>query len=256
MSENNIKLEGAELDAYLAKRFPSTNLPKLIDELGSPSAFDSWSNYMGEKPSDTLYCVLGRNRDSSMLTNSNWDCAVQMFQESELPYDITRVGHWLCGWIEYLSVDINDKEAFKMGEEIEASLANYPCLDEEDYSRREYEDLLQLIELEYDDDFNVGEDFDDWDDIAFYLNENGYYHGEGCYPTSAEIQKAMWECYVKDRVIDIARDLAVGESIIEGSWEISRITDVEATAHFDCEDEPRMLYVFRDHPNQMKLTLN
>ena len=231
-------------------------MDKLIDQLGRPSAFDSWENYMGERPNPNLYCVLGRNRDSSLLANSNWDCAIQMFEDAELDYDITHVGHWACGWIEYLSVDINDKEAFKMGEEIEASLANYPVLSEEDLCEREYEDFISTIEMVYDDDFNVGEDFDDWDDLAVYLNNNGYYHHEGSSPSDEEMREAQWETYVKDRLIEIARSLDVGETIEEEAWEIKRLGDYDASAWIDDESEPRMLNLFKDHPDQIKLILN
>lgn len=231
-------------------------MDKLIDRLGRPSAFDSWENYMGERPNPNLYCVLVRNRDSDLLTNSNWDCAIQMFKDAELDYEITNVGHWLCGWIEYLSVDINDKEAFKMGEEIEASLSDYPVLNEEDYCEREHEDFISTIEMVYDDDFNVGEDFDDWSDLAVYLNDNGYYHHEGSSPSDEDMQQAMWDCYLKERLIDIARGLAEGESVIDGAWEISKISSYEATAHHECEDSPRVINTYRDHPNQILIELN
>lgn len=250
MNENNIKLEGAERDAYIAKRFPST-LNRLIDVLGKPSAFDSWDNYMGEKPDTSLYLVLARNRDSSIATNCNWDSAKSMFDDAELDYTITHVGHWLCGWVEYLSVSRNDSEAFKMGEEIDASLSDYPILDEEELCRREHEDFIEVIEMVYDDDYNVGEDYEDWEELAYYLNEHGYYHHEGSSPSDEQVLEAMWEVYLKDRLEVIARGLSVGETITEGSWEISKITSLEGVAHHDCEDEPRMLSLYRDHPNQI-----
>ena len=231
-------------------------MDKLIDQLGSPSAFDSWENYMGERPNPNLYCVLGRNRDSDLLTNSNWDCAVQMFKDAELDYDITSVGHWLCGWIEYLSVDINDKEAFKMGEQIEASLANYPVLNEEDLCEREYEDGLKTIEMCIDSWFEIGEGLDDFSEMYSHLTDNGYCHDENSSPSNEEIRDAQWNVYVKDRLIEIARDLDVGETIEEEAWEIKRIGVYDASAWIDDESEPRMLNLFKDHPNQLKLILN
>lgn len=231
-------------------------MDKLIKQLGSPSAFDSWENYMGERPNPNLYCVLHRNRDSSIRTNSNWDCAIQMFEDAELDYDITHVGHWACGWIEYLSVDINDKDSFKMGEQIEASLANYPVLNEEDFCEREYEDGLKTIELCIDSWFEIGEGLDDFSELYSHLLDNGYCHTEDSSPSDEEMREAQWETYVKDRLIEIARDLDVGETIEEEAWEIKRIGVYDASAWIDDESEPRMLNLFKDHPNQLKLILN
>ena len=59
----------------------------------------------------------------------------------------------------------------------------------------------------------------------------------------------------KDRIIEIARGLDVGETIEEEAWEIKRIGDYDATAWIDDESEPRMLNLFKDHPNQLKLKI-
>ena len=229
---------------------------KLYDAMRNPSGFDSWNNYMGETPSQELYMVLGRNRDSDLRTNSNWDCAIQMFKDAELDYDITCVNHWACGWVEYLSVDINNKKAFKMGEEIEASLADYPVLNEEHLCEREYEDGIKTIELCIDSWFEIGEGLDDFSEMYSHLTDNGYCHTENSSPSNEEMRDAQWNVYVKDRLIEIARSLDVGETIEEEAWEIKRLGDYDATAWIDDEENPRTLNLFKDHPNQLKLILN
>ena len=224
---------------------------KLYDAMGSPTGFDSWSNFMGERPSQDLYVVLGRNRDSSMVANSNWDTAVKMFDDAELDYDITSVGHWACGWIEYLSVDINDKGSYKLAEEIEASLADYPLLDDEDHSRREHEDAMDTIEFCIDSSFEVGEGLDDFSEIYSHLCDAGYCHSEGCSPSDEDMREAQWETYVKNRLTDEARSLSIGEKVELESWEISRVSDYHATAWVNDETDPRELNLFKDHPKQI-----
>ena len=50
-------------------------MEKLNKVYANPSGWDSLSNYMGVTPEADLYVVLGRNRDSALLSESNWECA-------------------------------------------------------------------------------------------------------------------------------------------------------------------------------------
>jgi len=97
----------------------------------SPTPCDSKRNYLGTdlaKVADWLV-VLGRNRDSGCLTNSNWEVALERLGGESDNVQIFNFGHWACGWIEYLCVK-EGTEAEKMGYVIEAKLDNYPILDE------------------------------------------------------------------------------------------------------------------------------
>ena len=109
---------------------------KLSDEYANPTAFDSRSNYMGQTPEKDLYVLLGRNRESDLLTESNWDCALERVGGESETVEIVRFGHWACGWIEYLCVRA-ESEAYKIAEEIDMELENYPVLDEDELSERE-----------------------------------------------------------------------------------------------------------------------
>ena len=234
-------------------------MDKLYDVMQNPSGMDSWGNYMGERPSQELYVVLGRNRESSLVANSNWDCAIKMFDEAKLEYDITSFGHWACGWVEYLSVDINIPEAYKLAEEIEASLSAYPILNDEDHSEREYEDGLKTIENCIDSWFEIGELLSNessfFSEMYSHLTDNGYCHNEDSSPSDEEMRDAQWNVYVKDRLIEIARGLDVGETIEEEAWEIKRIGEYDATAWMNDEENPRTINLFKDHPNQLKLKI-
>lgn len=97
------------------------------------------------------FVVLTRNRDSSLLSECNWDVACEGLKAEA--YDggednfaarpnvyHWRAGHWACGWVEYLMVraDASDDIQTEAGE-IVCSLADYPILDESGFSDREYE---------------------------------------------------------------------------------------------------------------------
>lgn len=111
------------------------------------------SDYGGFSP-DGDYCIMSRNRDSDILIESNWAAACR--QLGAEPYDNGRsggdadsfpdrpnvyhwrAGHWACGWVEYLMVRHDASESvLQEAGEIVCSIADYPILDESDFSERE-----------------------------------------------------------------------------------------------------------------------
>ena len=111
-------------------------MEKLNKVYANPSGLDSLSNYMGETPEADLYVVLGRNRDSDLLSESNWECALKRLGGESETVEIHRFGHWACGWLEYLCVREKSKE-YDEALKIEDELEGYPVLDEEDWIKRE-----------------------------------------------------------------------------------------------------------------------
>jgi hypothetical protein len=117
-----------------------TKLTPLNKAFRNPSGFDSINNYMGETNFDGLHVVMGRNRDSDLLTESNWEAAKERIAD----YEVIRFGHWACGWIEYLCVNQYNENAMLEGEKIVEEIDSYPILDEEDFSRREDEEATRV----------------------------------------------------------------------------------------------------------------
>lgn len=86
-----------------------------------------------------LVAPVSRTRDSGPLDESNFECALaQLGGESE-DVQIHRFGHWGPGWFEIILINPERRDLVSKAEEIEASLENYPVLDDEDHSRREWE---------------------------------------------------------------------------------------------------------------------
>lgn len=123
-------------------------MKKLIDVIKNPSGFDSMSNYLGSIPDKQWLVVLTHNRDSDVLTESNWDCALERLGGESDTVEIFNFGHWACGWWEVLCV-IEGSEAHKLALEIESDLDSYPVLDEDDFSEREMNEANEVWEKCY-----------------------------------------------------------------------------------------------------------
>lgn len=123
-------------------------MKKLIDIMKNPSGLDSLANYAGELPEEKLLVVMTRSRDSDLLTESNWDAAIEMLGGESDTVEIHRFGHWACGWWEALCVT-QGSESEKIGQSIVDQLNDYPVLDENDFSEREMEEANYVWEKCY-----------------------------------------------------------------------------------------------------------
>jgi hypothetical protein len=101
------------------------------------------SNYAGEIPGDEWLCLLTRNRDSDLLTESNFECALNQLGGESNNIEVHRFKHWACGWWEALAVRAGTPEA-ETAAAIRESLDDYPVLDDEDHSRRESEEADRI----------------------------------------------------------------------------------------------------------------
>lgn len=98
---------------------------------------DSWFG----KPWPDYYVFLGHHRDSDNLDNSNFDTALALLGgESETVVKVCE-NHWAVGWVEWIAIHESDDTALQLADDIKAKLSDYPVLDEEDYSEREWKDF-------------------------------------------------------------------------------------------------------------------
>jgi hypothetical protein len=111
---------------------------------------DNFSNYMGKVIPDNFLILMSRSRDSDILSESNWDCALKTLGGESESVRIDRFGHWACGWYELLSVDENSPQ-IHTAVELEAAIENYPVLDESDFSERESEEANQVWAFNFND---------------------------------------------------------------------------------------------------------
>jgi hypothetical protein len=108
------------------------------------TAWDNASNYIGE----TLkgWFVYSKHRDSDLLTESNFDHILAALNTVATaagnPNCIIRpvVNHWAVGWVEQICLTSDAPEpVIREAERLLAALEDYPALDEDDWSEREWD---------------------------------------------------------------------------------------------------------------------
>lgn len=68
-----------------------------------------------------LVLPCGRNRDSSLMEESNFDTALKMLGGESDNVEIHRFGHWACGWFEIIIVRPDTPQA-AIAHQIESKL--------------------------------------------------------------------------------------------------------------------------------------
>lgn len=106
-----------------------------------PTGFDAKGAFLDERQ-DWLVVPVGRTRDSGPFENSNFETALDILGGESDTVEVHSFNHWGPGWFEIIIV-APDSDAAKKAEEIEASLENYPVLDDEDLSQREWDDFIE-----------------------------------------------------------------------------------------------------------------
>lgn len=102
------------------------------------------SNYAGDEYPD-YYVVYGRSRDSTLLDQANFESALKRLGGESKTVITPRASHWAVGWVEPLLVHKDDAKAVEEAQAIVDALADYPVLDEELYSRKEYDASIENI---------------------------------------------------------------------------------------------------------------
>lgn len=91
---------------------------------------------------DWLVLGLSRTRDSGELDQSNFDAALKALGGESDTVEVHRFGHWGPGWFEIIIIKPGSSQV-AIAESIEASLSDYPVLDEQDFSSREWESYIE-----------------------------------------------------------------------------------------------------------------
>lgn len=134
-----------------------TTYPLLAKErFEYPDNFCNFSN----APIEDFYVVATKCRDSHILDESNFDAIVKRLAAIEPKTEIENenkdailedgwytytASHWGVGWVESIMVSPNaNPELLAECEKILKELADYPVLDDDDFSEREDEHYAQL----------------------------------------------------------------------------------------------------------------
>jgi hypothetical protein len=112
-----------------------------------------WDRRHDLDDADQWTVIYSHTRDSGLLDMSNADAiakVMQPFTEGDDPDVVFEShSHWAVGHVDGFSVrvfrDSEITDAFKRYHDLAERMDDYPILDEEDYSRREYEATLDNI---------------------------------------------------------------------------------------------------------------
>lgn len=113
----------------------------------------AWHRTRDLTDADHWAIVYTHHRDSGVLDQSNAvaiEKAMQPFTEGNDPDVVAEHHHhWAVGWIDGFSIRVFKRgritKAFKVYHALAARMTDYPVLDEEDYSRREYEATISNL---------------------------------------------------------------------------------------------------------------
>jgi len=109
----------------------------LSEIVKAPTAWDSSSNYIGQSDFPGLVGWLTQNRDSDCLERSNFESALELLGGESETVEVHRFGHWACGWWEIIAFKLNTP-AHEIALEIQDGLENYPVVDENHFSEKEW----------------------------------------------------------------------------------------------------------------------
>jgi len=116
-----------------------------------PENLSRWElpdSYAGAHWDGYYRAPVGRNRDSDLLTQSNWDQqwdALKAFR-ADVPGadEVSPVAvcenHWAVGWVEWVAIHDSNGPALREADRLAARMESRPVLNEEDWSNREWED--------------------------------------------------------------------------------------------------------------------
>lgn len=103
-------------------------------------ACGTMNNYMGDDKSDHYVVYAKVVREGCILSESNYDkikeCLEAIDSEADLDF---YVSHWAVGPIDYILVHEDNEPLLREADKIAKALADYPILDEEDFSKREWQ---------------------------------------------------------------------------------------------------------------------
>lgn len=97
------------------------------------------ANYAGEIWPDYYSSGVGQSRDSGALEQSNFATMLKSLGGESETVIVVREGHWAVGWVEWVAIHSSDEKALAIADAQLERLAQYPVLDEEDWSIREEE---------------------------------------------------------------------------------------------------------------------
>ena len=108
-----------------------------------PTAFDPRGLGLPDQQ-DWIVAPVSQNRDSGPLDRSNFRSFLKLLGEESEHVETHSFGHWACGWYEIIIVSPNaPTKILQALAEGACALADYPVVDDLDFSEEEEEEANQ-----------------------------------------------------------------------------------------------------------------
>lgn len=111
-----------------------------------PTGFDLKGVGSNESNKNWLVLPVIQTRDSEALELSNFESALKILGGESENCEVMRFGHWGPGWFEIIVINPAIPELLAKAEDIERGLADYPVIDEENFSEKETEEFISTLE--------------------------------------------------------------------------------------------------------------
>lgn len=165
----------------------------------------AWHRASNLPDADNWAIAYTHHRDCGLLDQSNAAAiaaALETFTKGSDPDAIAEHhSHWLVGWVDGFSIRVCRRgritKAFRAYHRLAQRLAEYPILDEEDYSRREYEGTISNLTAaawRLRNQYGLPEG---WEPLVYdWLSENNYsaisnQDDQGGYPSEDQLRAAF-----------------------------------------------------------------
>jgi len=112
-----------------------------------PKNLERWrlpKDYAGASWPEYYSSGVGQSRDSDCGEASNFDAMLKLLGGESATVQVVRENHWAVGWVEWIAIYHLDSKALQVADEAMARLEDYPLLDDEDHSQREWEECERV----------------------------------------------------------------------------------------------------------------
>lgn len=124
----------------------------MAETLFTPENLQRWKlprDYAGAEWPEYYGAGVGQHRDSDALQRSNFRSMLRELGGESDTVHVVSESHWACGWVEWIAIHESDAATLAIADRIIGELADYPVVNESDWSELEYEDCAQTWEQCY-----------------------------------------------------------------------------------------------------------
>ena len=112
-----------------------------------PERLERWKMpecYFGAEWPEYYSSGVGRSRDSDCLEESNFHAMLAALGGESDTVRVVRESHWAVGWVEWIAIHESDEQSLRTADRLRQKLDDYPILNEDDFSEREYEECRRV----------------------------------------------------------------------------------------------------------------